>query len=219
MTDLPTAGMEDWEFTQGFYSGLSQEAEEHIDTLAGGTFFMLNAEEARALFEKLFASERESEEHGLKKNFHTIKIDPLTRKFQGMALTQPTTSEMHQVEQEILSQPSDGKKMAMSRINNDVILNKLQNRLSRPALPIVPCILGQFKVRHALCDWGASMIILPMMVYDCLDEDPLVPTPHQLRLVDSTIMQPYGIAKDVLIKFQDSLTLVDFMVMDMDPRR
>jgi hypothetical protein len=64
MTDLPTAGMEDWEFNQGFYCGLSQETKEHTDALAGGTFFMLNAEEARALFEKLFASERESEEYG-----------------------------------------------------------------------------------------------------------------------------------------------------------
>jgi hypothetical protein len=50
MIDLPTTGMEDWEFTQGFYYGLSQEAKEHIDALAGGTFFMLNAEKARALF-------------------------------------------------------------------------------------------------------------------------------------------------------------------------
>jgi hypothetical protein len=32
-------------------------------------------------------------------------------------------------------------------------------------------------------------------------------------------MQPYGIAKDVLIEFQDSLTLVDFMVTDMDPHQ
>jgi hypothetical protein len=64
---------------------------------------------------------------------------------------------------------------------------------------------------------GASTNILPKMVYDCLDEDPLVPTPHQLRLADTTILQPYGIAKDVLIEFQESLTLVDFMVMDMDP--
>jgi hypothetical protein len=46
MIDLPIASMEDWEFTQGFYCGLSQEAQEHIDTLAGGTFFMLNAKEA-----------------------------------------------------------------------------------------------------------------------------------------------------------------------------
>jgi hypothetical protein len=32
-------------------------------------------------------------------------------------------------------------------------------------------------------------------------------------------MKPYGIAKDVSIEFQDFLTLVDFMVMDMDPRQ
>jgi hypothetical protein len=43
MTDLPTTGMDDWEFTQGFYYGSSQEAKEHIDALARGTFFMLNA--------------------------------------------------------------------------------------------------------------------------------------------------------------------------------
>jgi hypothetical protein len=33
------------------------------------------------------------------------------------------------------------------------------------------------------------------------------------------MMQPYGIAKNVLIEFQDSSTLVDFMVMDMDPHQ
>jgi hypothetical protein len=42
MIDLPTAGMKDWEFNQGFYCGLSQEAKEHKDALAGGTFFILN---------------------------------------------------------------------------------------------------------------------------------------------------------------------------------
>jgi hypothetical protein len=105
----------------------------------------------------------------------------------------------------------------MSRIISNAILNKLQNRLSGPALPTVPCTLGPFMVHHTLCDWGASMKILPKMVYDYLDEDPLVPTPHQLSLADSVMMQPYGIAKDVLIEFQDSLTLVDFMVVDMEP--
>jgi hypothetical protein len=219
MTDLPTARMEDWEFTQGFYCGLSQEAKEQIDTLVAGTFFMLNAKEVQALFEKLSTSERESEEHGSKENSRTIEIDPLTRKFQGMALTQPAASETHQAEQEILAQPSDGKKMPMSRISSVAILDKLQNRLSGPAIPIVPCILGPFKVHHALYGWGPSMNILPKMVYDYLDEDQLVPTPHQLRLVDSAIMQPYGIAKDVLIEFEDSLTLVDFMVVDMDPHQ
>jgi hypothetical protein len=45
MTYLPTASMKDFEFTQGFYCGLSEEAKKHIDALARGTFFMLNAEE------------------------------------------------------------------------------------------------------------------------------------------------------------------------------
>jgi hypothetical protein len=66
---------------------LSQEAKEHIDALAGGTFFMLNTKKAQALFEKLSASKRESVEYDLKENSRTIKIDLLTRKFQGMALT------------------------------------------------------------------------------------------------------------------------------------
>jgi hypothetical protein len=105
-----------------------------------------------------------------------------------MALTQPATSEMHQAEQEILAKPSDRKKMPMSRIISDAILDKLRNRLSGPAHPTVTCILGPFKVHHALYDWGASMNILPKMVYDYMDKDPLVPTPHQLRLVDSNMI-------------------------------
>jgi hypothetical protein len=152
MIDLPTTGMEDWEFNQGFYCGLSQEAKEHIGAFTGGTFFMFNDEKVWALFEKLSASKMESEEYGLKENSRTVKIDPLTRKFQGMALTQATASEMHQAEQEILAGPSNRKKMPMSRISSNAILDKLRNRLSGPALPTVPCILGPFMVHHALYD-------------------------------------------------------------------
>jgi hypothetical protein len=68
----------------------------------------------------------------------------------------------------------------MSRISSNAILDKHQNRLSGAAVPIVAYILGPFKVHHALYNWGASMNILPKMVYDYLDEDPLIPTPHQL---------------------------------------
>jgi hypothetical protein len=57
------------------------------------------------------------------------------------------------------------------------------------------------------------------MVYDYLDEDLSVHISQQLQLADSTVVQPYGIAENVLIEFQDSSTLVDFMVVDMDPRQ
>jgi hypothetical protein len=63
MADLPVVRMEDWDFTQGFYCGLSLEAKEHIDNLARRIFFLLKTQEAWALFEKITASERESEEY------------------------------------------------------------------------------------------------------------------------------------------------------------
>jgi hypothetical protein len=75
VADLPIAEMEEWDFTQGFYYGLSQEAKEHMDNLAGGTFFLLKTQEARALFEKITASERESEEYGAKEDSRATKID------------------------------------------------------------------------------------------------------------------------------------------------
>jgi hypothetical protein len=81
MADLLVARMEDWDFTQGFYYGLSQDAKEYIDNLAGGTFFLLKTQEAQALFEKIIGSERESEEYDAKENSHATKIDPLTQKF------------------------------------------------------------------------------------------------------------------------------------------
>jgi hypothetical protein len=216
---LPVAGMEDWDFTQGFYCGFSQEAKEHIDNLAGGTFFLLKTQEARALFEKITANERESEEYDAKDNSHATKIDPLTQKFRGLALNQASASEEHRAEEEFQAQPSDRKKRPMSRISNDAILDKLQNRLSGLALPTIPFILGPFKVHHALYDCGAGMNIFPKMVYECFNKDPLVPTSQRLQLADSTLVQPYGIVENVLIDFQDSLTLVDFMVVDMDPHQ
>jgi hypothetical protein len=86
VVDLPLAGMEDWDFTQGFYYGLSQEAKEHIDNLVGGTFFLLKTQGPRDLFEKITASGRECEKYDAKGNSCATKIDPLTQKFWGLAL-------------------------------------------------------------------------------------------------------------------------------------
>jgi hypothetical protein len=60
---------------------------------------------------------------------------------------------------------------------------------------------------------------MPKMVYDCLDGDLLVPNSWCLQLADSTKVQPYGLVKDMLIEIRSSSTLVDFLVVDMDPRQ
>jgi hypothetical protein len=97
MADLLVARIEDWDFTQGFYYGLSQEAQEHIDNLARGTFFLLKTQEARALFQKITTNERESEEYDAKENSGATKSDPLAQKFRCLALNQTSASEEHRV--------------------------------------------------------------------------------------------------------------------------
>jgi hypothetical protein len=90
VADLPVAGMEDWDFTQGFYYGLSREAKEHIDNLAGGTFFLLKTQEARALFAKIIASERERVGSMMLRRIPVpLRLIPSHRSFRVWLLTRP----------------------------------------------------------------------------------------------------------------------------------
>jgi hypothetical protein len=73
-----------------------------------------------------------------------------------------------------------------------------------PRVPTIQCKLGPFKVHYALCDMGASVNIMPKMVYDCLDEDPLILVSWCIELADSTKVHPYGWSKDVLIEIHGS---------------
>jgi hypothetical protein len=110
--------------------------------------------------------------------------------------------------------------LPMSEDKSDAILNRLRNQLGGLEIPSIECIIGPIKVLYELCDWGASVNIMPKMVnYYYLDEDSLVPISWCVQVADYMRVQPYGLAKDVLIEVQGSSTLVDFLVVDMDPRQ
>jgi hypothetical protein len=61
--------------------------------------------------------------------------------------------------------------------------------------------------------------IMLKMVYEYLDEYPLALVSWCLQLACSTRVQPYGLAKDVLIEVPGSSILVDFLVVGMDPHQ
>jgi hypothetical protein len=110
------------------------------------------------------------------------------------------------------------KSRVMCEVSNKAILSQLWSSLVEAKVPTIQHIHGSFRAHYAHYDWGASMNIIPKMVCDCLDEDPLIPVSWCLELDDSTNVQPYGMVKDVLIEVRDSLILVDFIVIDMDPQ-
>jgi hypothetical protein len=69
---------------------------------------------------------------------------------------------------------------------------------------------------HVLCDVGASVNIIPMVIYEKLLYPALSPTYMCVQLADSTIRYPEGIAKNVLVRMRDSFILADFVVMDIE---
>jgi hypothetical protein len=70
----PHHGMEEWFIIQIFYHGLIRLAWEHIDVVAGGSFFTLNIEAAHKLVEKMASNQSWNEEHT---QTHTRKVHQL----------------------------------------------------------------------------------------------------------------------------------------------
>jgi predicted aspartyl protease len=83
---------------------------------------------------------------------------------------------------------------------------------------MIPCSVGSFKFKKALCDPGASVSFMLRDVFEKLHLPKLEPTAMCLELGDNSIHYPLGIAVDVPVKVEHDFIPVDFMVFDMGER-
>ena len=51
--ECPHHSIEEWLITQNFFHGLNQQAQDHIDVAAGGSFLSLDVARAKALIDKI----------------------------------------------------------------------------------------------------------------------------------------------------------------------
>ena len=68
--------------------------------------------------------------------------------------------------------------------------------------PGVPMISYSIYVKHfeqCLCDLGASVNIMPKVIYEDLDYPALSPTTMLVRLADSIVRYPEGIAEHIFV--------------------
>jgi hypothetical protein len=96
------------------------------------------------------------------------------------------------------------------------ILNQPPKRKEDPGCPTINCSIGTQHFGNALCDLGASVSIMPKVVFDKLNFTHLTPTPMHLQLADSSVRYPEGIAEDVPVRVRDYFIQVDFVVLDME---
>jgi hypothetical protein len=81
--------------------------------------------------------------------------------------------------------------------------------------PIIDMHVNGFDFR-ALCDLGASISIMPRMIYDMLDLPPLEKCYYDIPPTDVAKKKPLGMINDVLIMVNNNLVPVEFLVMDVE---
>ena len=80
----------------------------------------------------------------------------------------------------------------------------------------IPCTIGKYEFKKALCDSGASINLIPLSVVQRLSLGELTPTTITLQMVDRSMAQPEGVLEDVLVKVGKFIFPVDFVVMKLE---
>ncbi|GJY05487.1 reverse transcriptase domain-containing protein [Tanacetum coccineum] len=95
-----------------------------------------------------------------------------------------------------------------------VLLNKLPSKEKDLGSFTIPCDIGHLHINNALADLGASISLMPYMMYEKLGLKQPKPTRMSLELADRSIQYLRGIAENVLIKIDKFILPIDFVILD-----
>jgi hypothetical protein len=91
----------------------------------------------------------------------------------------------------------------------------LPDKKGDPGRSIIAISIGCHIFPESICDFGASVNIMPKVIYEKILGDPLLYTDMRLQLADQSICYPEGVLEEVVIRVGQSYVLVDFVVMDI----
>ncbi|XP_028215047.1 uncharacterized protein LOC114397132 [Glycine soja] len=97
-----------------------------------------------------------------------------------------------------------------------VIQRILPLKYKDPGSVTIPCSIGVVSDGKALIDLGASINLMPLSMCRRIGELEIMPTRTTLRLADRSIIRPYGVVEDVLVKVHQFTFLADFVIMDIE---
>jgi hypothetical protein len=96
------------------------------------------------------------------------------------------------------------------------ILDPLLVKKKDPGCPTITCSIGAQHFSNALCDLGASVSVMPKVVYEKLNHHALAPTAMCLQLADQTVCYLARIAENIPVKIRNFFIPVDFIVLVME---
>ncbi|XP_058764619.1 uncharacterized protein LOC131638083 [Vicia villosa] len=90
---------------------------------------------------------------------------------------------------------------------------------AHPGRVILPITIGGNYISNGLVDLGSSINLIPLSVVKRLGNIEMKHTRITLQLADKSIISPYGVVQDMLVKVDKFLFPVDFVVVDMEEDR
>ncbi|XP_006574214.1 uncharacterized protein LOC114381298 [Glycine soja] len=97
-----------------------------------------------------------------------------------------------------------------------VIQRILPQKHKDPGSVTIPCSIGAASVGKALIDLGASINLMLLSMCRRMGELEIMPTRMTLQLVDRSIIRPYGVIEDVLVRVKHFTFPADFLFMDIE---
>ena len=97
-----------------------------------------------------------------------------------------------------------------------IIQRSLPTKMKDPGSFTIPCSIGKYEFKKALCDSGANINLMPLSVVHRLSLGELIPTAITLQMADRSMARPEGVLEDVLVKVGKFIFPVDFVIMKME---
>ncbi|XP_076924979.1 uncharacterized protein LOC143587619 [Bidens hawaiensis] len=97
-----------------------------------------------------------------------------------------------------------------------ILQNKLPKKMIDPGIFIIPYLIRNLLVNNVLADLGASINLIPNMVFSKLGLGEPTPTPMSIQLADISVSYPRGIVENKLVKIDKFFFPIDFVILSMD---
>ncbi|XP_049368164.1 uncharacterized protein LOC125833049 [Solanum verrucosum] len=85
-----------------------------------------------------------------------------------------------------------------------------------PRVFTIPCTIGMLRFTKVLCDFGASINLMPLSIYKKWGLGAPKATAMRLLMSDQTMKKLIVVLQDVLMKFETFVFSVDFLILDCE---
>ncbi|XP_022157244.1 uncharacterized protein LOC111024002 [Momordica charantia] len=106
--------------------------------------------------------------------------------------------------------------VTLTKCSSDALRNPLPVKCKDPGSFTIPCSVGSKNLGRALCDLGARINLMSLSVFKELNIGEARPTTVTLQLADRSIKKPEGKIEDLLVKVDELIFPIDFIILDCE---